>query len=388
MRVTRFPTLVDIALVLATVAASFVGLSGQGRLGPVSVVFGLAITMPLLLRRRRPVVAFALISVIALAQWLLDVPQLADASVLFGLYWIARESSASSILGAALITETGAIMAAVRWSPSDPLKIWVGLTGLTVAATFLGITVRQRRALLASLEERATRLELERDREGLLAATAERARIAREMHDIVSHNLTVMIALADAARYAMSTTPEQAEATIERASATGRHALGEMRRLLGVLREQPAEEPLEPQPTLTQLSELIARVEAAGLPVSLQLEGDPHLLDEGVQVTVYRVVQEALTNSLKHAAEPSGARVRLVCRSSGGIMLEITDDGRPQAPVYAGRASPHEGRGLTGMRERATAYGGEVEAGPGPGGGWCVRLRLFDAFDFKAARVQ
>jgi signal transduction histidine kinase len=388
MRVTRFPTLVDAALVFATVAVSFVGLSGQGRLGPVSVVFGLAITMPLLLRRRRAVVAFALISIIALAQWLLDVPQLADASVLFGLYWIARESSASSILGAALITETGAIMAALRWSPSDPLKIWVGLTGLTVAATFLGITVRQRRALLASLEERATRLELERDREGLLAATAERARIAREMHDIVSHNLTVMIALADAARYAMSTAPEQAEATIEGVSATGRHALGEMRRLLGVLREQPAEEPFEPQPTLTQLSELIARVEAAGLPVSLQLEGDPHLLDEGVQVTVYRVVQEALTNSLKHAAEPSGARVRLVCRSSGGIMLEVTDDGRAQTPVHAGRASSHEGRGLTGMRERATAYGGEVEAGPRPGGGWCVRLRLFDAFDFKAASVQ
>jgi signal transduction histidine kinase len=388
MGVTRLPTLADVALVLVTLAVSFVGLGGQGRLGPLSIAFGLAITTPLLLRRQRPLVAFVLISVIALAQWLLDVPQLADASVLFGLYWIARESSASSILGAAVITETGAIMAALRWSPSDPLKIWVGLTGLTVAATFLGITVRQRRALLASLTERATRLELERDREGLLAATAERARIAREMHDIVSHNLTVMIALADAARYAMSTAPEQAEATIERVSATGRHALGEMRRLLGVLREQPAEEPFEPQPTLTQLDDLIARVEAAGLPVSLQLEGDPHALDEGVQVTVYRVVQEALTNTLKHAAEPSGASVRLTCRSSGGIVLEITDDGRPQTPVDAGRASLQKGRGLTGMRERATAYGGEVEAGPRAEGGWYVRLRLVDAFDSEAAPVQ
>jgi signal transduction histidine kinase len=372
----RFPTLVDVSLVLAMVAASFVGLHSQGRLGSESIVFGLAIATPLLLRRRRPVVAFGLISAIALAQWFLDVPQLADASVLFGLYWIALESSASSIMGAALLTEAGAIMAALRWSPSDPLKIWVGLTGLTVAATFLGITVRQRRALLASLEERAARLELERDREGLLAATAERARIAREMHDIVSHNLTVMIALADAARYAMSAAPEQAESTIERVSSTGRHALGEMRRLLGVLRDQPAQEPFEPQPTLTQLDDLIARVEAAGLPVSLELQGDPHALDEGVQVTVYRVVQEALTNTLKHATEASGAHVRLDCQSSGGLALEITDNGRSPSPV---QRSHREGRGLTGMRERATAYGGQVEAGVRAEGGWYVRLRLLDA---------
>src|ERR1700729_602282 len=183
----RFPTLVDSALAAATVAVSFLGLQFQGRLGPLSIAFGLAVVAPLPLRRRRPVVAFGLISVILLLQWFLDVPQIADASVLFALYWVARDSPAVSILGAALVTETGAVLAAVRWAPADPLKIWVGLTGLTVAATVLGITVRQRRALLASLEERAARLEIERDREGRLGAAAERARIAREMHDIVAH---------------------------------------------------------------------------------------------------------------------------------------------------------------------------------------------------------
>jgi len=374
----RFPTLVDAALAVATVAIGFLGLHAQHRLGPVSIGFGLVIAAPLVLRRRYPVGAFALISVIALLQWLLDVPQLADASILFALYWIARESLAISILGAALVTETGAIMAALRWSPSDPLKIWVGLTGLTVAATVLGITVRQHRALLASLEERAARLEVERDREGRLGAAAERARIAREMHDIVSHNLTVMIALADAATYEMRTRAEHAETTIGRVSATGRHALSEMRRLLGVLREHPAAEPFEPQPSLAQLDDLIARVEAAGLPVSLQLKGDPHALDEGVQVTVYRVVQEALTNTLKHAIEPAGAQVRLVCWSSGGILLEILDDGRSPTSGDAGHTGPQGGRGLTGMRERATAYGGAVEAGPRLEGGWRVRLQLFD----------
>ena len=305
----RFPTLVDSALAAATVAVSFLGLQFQGRLGPLSIAFGLAVVAPLPLRRRRPVVAFGLISVILLLQWFLDVPQIADASVLFALYWVARDSPAVSILGAALVTETGAVLAAVRWAPADPLKIWVGLTGLTVAATVLGITVRQRRALLASLEERAARLEIERDREGRLGAAAERARIAREMHDIVAHNLTVMIALADAATYAIHTAPQEAESTIERVSATGRQALGEMRRLLGVLREHPTTEPFEPQPSLAQLDDLIARVEAAGLPVSLELGGDPHRLDEGVQVTVYRVVQEALTNTLKHAIDPGGAVV-------------------------------------------------------------------------------
>jgi signal transduction histidine kinase len=375
---TRFPTLSDAALAFATVAVSFLGLHAQHHLGPLSIGFGLAIAAPLVVRRRHPVGAFALISVILLLQWLLDVPQLADASVLFALYWIARESSATWILGAALVTEIGAVMAALRWSPSDPLKIWVGLTGLTVAATVLGISVRQRRALLASLEERAARLELERDREGRLAAAAERARIAREMHDIVSHNLTVMIALADAATYAMRTAPEQAEATIERVSATGRHALGEMRRLLGVLREHPAAEPFEPQPSLAQLDDLIARVETAGLPVSLELEGDPCALDESIQVTVYRVVQEALTNTLKHAIEPAGAWVRLVCRSSGSIFLEILDDGRPSRSDDAGAPGLEGGRGLSGMRERATAYGGAVEAGPRAEGGWYVRMQLLD----------
>jgi signal transduction histidine kinase len=374
----RFPTLVDSALAAATLAVSLLGLHDQHRLGPLSIAFGVAIVAPLPLRRRRPIAAFGLISVIALLQWLLDVPQLADASVLFALYWIARDSPAVSILGAALVAETGAILAAVRWAPADPLKIWVGLTGLTVAATVLGITVRQRQALLASLEERAARLEVERDREGRLGAAAERARIAREMHDIVSHNLTVMIALADAATYAMHSRPEEAESTIERVSATGRLALGEMRRLLGVLREQPTTEPFEPQPSLAQLDDLIARVEAAGLPVSLELEGDPHGLDEGVQVTVYRVVQEALTNTLKHAIDPAGAVVRLVCRSTGGILLEIVDDGHTLPFTETEPGAAPGGRGLTGMQERATAYGGAVEAGPRLEGGWRVRLQLFD----------
>jgi signal transduction histidine kinase len=261
-------------------------------------------------------------------------------------------------------------MAAVRWSPSEPLKVWVGLTGLATAAGVLGVTIRQRRALLASLQEKAARLEFERDQQGRLAAAAERARIAREMHDIVAHNLSVMIALADGATYSMDTSPERAAQATQRVSATGRQALVEMRRLLGVLRDESSAHPLEPQPSLGRLDELLARVHAAGIPVTMDLDGDPHELADGVQLTVFRVAQEALTNTLKHADRPTRAHLALSCRP-GAVELEVTDTGNGQAV-----AASSQGRGLHGMRERAATYGGKLEAGPRPHGGWRVHLRL------------
>ena len=249
-------------------------------------------------------------------------------------------------------------MAAARWSPTDVIKYWVGLTALGVASAVLGVSIRQRRALLASLQERAARLEFERDQEGRLGAAAERARIAREMHDIVSHNLTVMIGLADGATYALQSAPEAAGSAMQRVSATGRQALGEMRRLLGVLRDEPAAEPFEPQPGLDRLDELLARVEAAGVPVSIEIEGDPHELSGGVQLAVFRVAQEALTNTLKHAGRPATARLAL--RIAGGrVELTVTDtgtgpsDGRlPGPPVAAGCAGCVSAPPPTGGRSR------------------------------------
>jgi len=240
----------------------------------------------------------------------------------------------------------------------------------------LGITIRQRRALLFSLHEKTARLEVERDQEGRLGAAAERARIAREMHDIVAHNLSVMIALADGATYAMESSPQRASDATERVSATGRQALLEMRRLLGVLGEESSAEPLAPQPSLDRLDGLLAQVHAAGIPVTMDLDGDPHELPDGVQLTVFRVAQEALTNTLKHAARPTSAHLALRCER-GGVELEVTDTG---GQVLAIADSPPftsaSGRGLRGMRERAAAYGGRLDAGPAPEGGWRVRLRL------------
>jgi signal transduction histidine kinase len=375
------PVAVDLAICLTVAAVSVAGLSTQHRLTALAAIFCAALCAPLPLRRVSPPLCFGVVATVALAQWLLAAPQLADAAVLLALYGVALDGSLLAAALAACVVEAGAVMAAVRWSPSEPLKVWVGLTGLATAAGVLGVSVRQRRALLASLEEKAARLELERDQEGRLGAAAERARIAREMHDIVAHNLTVMIALADGATYTMDTAPERAAEATRRVAATGREALVEMRRLLGVLREQSSgqslgqssEQPLEPQPRLARLDELLARVQAAGIPVTMDLEGDPHGLADGVQLTVFRVAQEALTNTLKHATRPTRAHLALSCRP-GRVELEVTDTGGGRGGDRA--AVGPGGRGLHGMRERAANYGGTLEAGPCPRGGWRVRLRL------------
>jgi signal transduction histidine kinase len=366
---TKHPFATDLAICLGVAALSIGGLAIQRRLDAVAVIFCAVLCLPLLLRRISPILCFATIALVALAQWLLAGPQLADAALLVALYWVALDGSLIEGALAAGTLELGAVMAAVRWSPSEPLKVWVGLTGLATASAVLGVSIRQRRALLVSLEERAARLEFERDQEGRLGAAAERARIAREMHDIVAHNLTVMIALADGATYAMGTSPERAIQATQRVSATGRQALLEMRRLLGVLRDEPSAHPLEPQPSLERLDELLARVSAAGIPVTMDLDGDPRELADGVQLTVFRVAQEALTNTLKHADRPARAHLALSCRP-GQVELEVTDTGRGRAATGAG------GRGLHGMRERAATYGGELEAGPRSQGGWRVHLRL------------
>jgi signal transduction histidine kinase len=372
----RHPVALDVIITVGLAVASFLGVLFQGRLHhPDVVVFCFALPAPLLLRHRDRRLSFGLIALLALAQWLISTPQLSDGAVLIAMFWIALEGELTELALAAPIVAAGAVMAALRWSPDQPLKVWVGITGLGVAAAGLGVSIRQRRALVASLQERAARLEFERDQEGRLGAAAERARIAREMHDIVSHNLTVMIGLADGATYALEASPDTAVSAMRRVSQTGRQALDEMRRLLGVLRDEPGGGSFEPQPGLDRLDELLARVEAAGIPVSIEITGDPHALSGSVQLTVFRVAQEALTNTLKHAGRPATARLSLNC-APDRVALEVTDTGGPSAAASAPTEISSGGRGLHGMRERAAAFGGRLEAGPLPDGGWRVRLTL------------
>jgi signal transduction histidine kinase len=321
------------------------------------VVFSVALTVPLVWRRRSPMLVFAAVAAVAGAQWIADVKVLADAALLVALYTVAaheprhRAALATGVLG------LGAVLATARWGADDAFKTFVGLAGLTIAAAGLGTSVRQRQRYQASLEERA--------------AAAERARIAREMHDIVAHNLSVMIALADGAAFAAERAPEQSATAMQAVSSTGRQALGEMRGLLGVLRDGTSGADLLPQPGLEEIDLLVGQVRSAGLPVAIAVEGDVRELSPGAQLTVFRVVQEALTNSLKHAGPDAQALVRL-CYDASGVDVEISDNGVGLRSTAQGA----HGLGLNGMRERAAVYGGTVEAGPLPAGGWRVRTRL------------
>jgi signal transduction histidine kinase len=366
----RRPAIGDVVVVLALLALGVGSHAGHFQAAPAARAFTVALVLPLLFRRRWPVGVFALISAIAFAQWLADVVAFGDAALLVALYGVAVSRPRLVGLAAAAVVEVGVLLADVRWG-GHGVRAFVSLSGLATAAYVLGTSTRTRRALVASLHERAERLERERDQQGRLAAAAERARIARELHDVVAHNVSVMIALADGAGYAVDDEPGRAKAAMLTASRTGRQALGELRRLLGVLRDGDGDTQFAPQPGLAQLDELLQDVRAAGVPVSYEVSGRPSAaLPPGLELAVFRIVQEALTNTLKHAGGGAEARVRMR-HGPDALEVEVLDNGRqPPRPRADGAA------GLRGMRERAAVYDGELTAGPAPEGGWRVHVVL------------
>ena len=257
-RLTRHPLLADLLLTLVLLVLGVVSSHGSDRW------IAAALTLPLIWRRRAPFAVFAVIAVVAFGQWLADIDLFADVALLIAVYTVAAQEPRGRVIAACATLELGIVLAVARWAEPSLLPSFVLLTGMATAAVVLGLNVRTRRAYLATLEERAEQLERERDQQGRLAAAAERARIAREMHDIVAHNLSVMIALADGAGYMSERDPKRAAGAMEQVSQTGRHALGEMRRLLGVLREDESTA-LAPQPGLADLEPLLEQVRAAGL---------------------------------------------------------------------------------------------------------------------------
>jgi signal transduction histidine kinase len=366
----RHPLLVDGALValLVLVSAPRLLTSDPAFGPPWTVILVVALLTPLVWRRRAPFVVFGVIAAVALVQWLTEGLLPADLSLIVAFYTVAAYEPGRRILVAAGLLEVGAVLAAVRYAPGGT-QFWAFffISGLITAAGVIGYNIRTRRAYLAALEDRAARLERDRDRESQLAASGERARIAREMHDIIAHNLAVMIALADGAAYTAGEDLDQAMSVMGQVSDTGRSALTEMRRLLGVMREPAAAPDHAPQPTLADLDDLLATVRAAGLPTQLTVSGSRTDLPPSAELAIYRLIQEALTNTLKHA-DPTAASVRLSYLPRS-VELEVTNDG--PVPQVTG-----EGHGIAGMRERAHVFGGEVSAGPGRGGGWRVHTVL------------
>jgi signal transduction histidine kinase len=346
---------------------------GPRHAGPGAIAFDLAFAIPLLWRSRWPFPVFLVIAGIAFVQWLVGIRVLGDFALLIALYTVASREDRRTAIAAAAILQVGVVLALVQWFPDAHIRSVIGLTGLVAAAGILGQNIRNRRRLLESLRERADRLEHERDQQGKLAAAAERARIARELHDVVAHNLTVMIALSDGAAYALRDDPDEAQRALETASGTGRRALAEMRRLLGVLREDSDAQPPErnPQPGVPEIDRLVEQVRAAGLPVSYRVSSEAQALPEGIQLALFRIVQEALTNTIKHAGPSATAEVELAA-TEADVIVSIADTG----PRLSAHPAANGGSGLRGMRERASVYSGIVEAGPRPEGGWRVAARL------------
>jgi signal transduction histidine kinase len=332
----------------------------------VAPYWDLVLAAPLVLRRRTPATAAALISAICLAQWLADVVANGDLVVLIMWYSLGAWERRGWVLAAALVVgETGVVMAVTRWTPQS--HQWLsGLlaTGTVTAALVIGLYVRTRRAYLASMIERAETAERDRDRQARIAVAEERTRMAREMHDIIAHSLAVMITLNDAA---VAVTPAgTVRDTVAQASEVGRQALAEMQRMLGVLRSAgPAD--LVPQPGTAQLADLIGIVRSAGLTVQLEISGEPGELAATTQLTIYRIVQESLTNVLKHGRNVRRVVVTLT-HHGDRVRVRVANDGEPGTPPDHAWI----GHGLVGMRERSALYGGTFHAGPIRSGGWEV----------------
>ncbi|MFI2508656.1 sensor histidine kinase [Streptomyces sp. NPDC018972] len=339
---------------------------------PAAVALTAALALPLVWRRRAPLMVFGAVAAAAFVQWLMDVQLLADIALLIALYTVAANSGRRGTLVAGAIVEAGALLACLRWAAEGAFPTtFVAATAMVVASAVLGVNVRTKGVCLAALEERAARLERERDQQARLAVAEERTRITREMHDIVTHNLSVMVALTDAAVYAQHRSPDKATTAMLQISETGRQALTDMRRSLGILRTDEPDAERHPLPGIAQLAALADQMCAAGLPTRLEVQGGHTHIPATAQLTVYRLVQEALTNTLKHTPPGTHAEVRVRC-SAETVTVDVTDSG-PCPPLPG--ATP-AGHGIPGMRERAAAYGGKLQAGPLPGGGWGVRTRL------------
>ncbi|KJS54731.1 sensor histidine kinase [Streptomyces rubellomurinus] len=356
-----------------------------------------AVLLPLLMvfRRRFPDVTVGAATGIAVGQVVADVEPggssiaylvFAYTGAAFGQKWTSRLALAAGLAAGPLVfwrmnpMKTTVEAGEVHTHPygiGEAMLITLLMSTPFILCWAWGRLTRVRRAYLTELEDRAARLERERDAQAKVAVAAERARIARELHDVVAHNVSVMIVQADGAAYVLDNSPQQAKQALGTIATTGRQALTEMRRLLGVLRtsDSSAEEYL-PQPGVEELPELLEQVRTAGLHVDYDTSGQPRELPRGVELTVYRIVQEALTNVRKHGGPHAHARVA-VDFGERELAVLVEDDGRGTTDEQlTAHGTDGPGHGLIGMRERVGMVSGSLDVGPRPGGGFRIRAVL------------
>ncbi|MBJ7602162.1 MAG: two-component sensor histidine kinase [Candidatus Dormibacteraeota bacterium] len=335
---------------------------------PVFITFGLLTTLPLALTWRSPVAVWATIAAGAVLASIAGVPA-TPTEFTAGLVALFVLTQRHSRLRSGLIAGVFALGTAFVRRQVNGFELAFELAIVALNWLLAG-SVRTQRALVNALEERARSQEQIRAEEMRRAAAEERARIARELHDIVAHSLGVIVVQATAGGRVVDESPEEARAALNAVERTGRDALADMRRLLGVLRED-GPSARQPQPGLDQLEPLLERFRAAGLDLAVEIDRPLPPLPAGLDLCAYRVLQEALTNCLKHAPGRP-ARLQLRCRE-GALNLNVSNDGDP-SPAW--RVENDGGHGLLGMRERVAMFGGDFQAGPAPDGGWYVAARL------------
>jgi signal transduction histidine kinase len=370
--------LIAAALALGALGALLSDESRSGRLpeGPgivLGVALALAATVPLAWRRRAPLEILGALGVANVLYAALGYPEgPAGLALLVALFGVASAYTARrSLIGFGIAAGAGEVLALVPDSAGQRAENGLFWIVLCIAAWSLGTQVRHRRLRRAAQEERDEQERRERELVAERRVAEERLRIARELHDVVAHGVSVMVVQAGAARSVLAADPERAEGALRTVEATGRHALAEMRRLLGVLREGTSGEATgtAPVPGVADVPELIRASEAGGVPTTLEVVGEPGEPPAAAGLTAYRIVQEALTNVRRHAGPGARATVRIVHRE-GEIEVTVEDDGAGP------RGAIRPGHGLTGMRERAASLGGRIDVGPRPGGGMRVRARL------------
>ncbi len=365
--------LFDLLVVLLAVVAEIKVWIAPGS-GPkaVFIVCSLLWTLPLLLRRRLPFAAPVLCFAVQAGSAFADPTLGAETTALLAFllaFWVvgAYNERNQAIAGTAIGFACMGVVARV----DERLGLEEAVSGILFGGTVsvIAYALQQRRKRAAGLEERAAELELDREQTESAAVAGERRRIARELHDVIAHSVTLMTVQAGAARLLLAEDPKRAREPVLSVEDTGRHALVELRRLLGILRADEGEASLAPHPGLSRIDDLLTQTRRAGLPVELAVGGEPRALPPGLDLTAYRIVQEALTNAHKHAG-PARAHVSLRYGPEA-LELEVTNDG-PLAPSCGDGI----GHGLVGMRERVAIYDGTFEAGPRTGGGYAVCARL------------
>ncbi len=375
----RFRWNQDYADVAMAVALTTAGLALAGpnhvHLDAISVSLLILQTFPLAWRRRNPMRVLYVVGTAITAYSLLGYhDSSAGLGVFVAFYTVAANESRRRATIAAAITACGIFISFAAYATLDSAGWTSSLTATYLSfglAWLIGDNLRVRRAYTRELEERASELEREREEKASQAVTEERARIARELHDVVAHYVSVMVVQAAGARRIADKDPMAARGALEAVEAAGRTALAEMRRMLEVLR---ADDPgMGPQPGLGELDRLIDNVRDAGLPVELSIEGSACCLPAGMDLAAYRIVQEALTNSVKHGGK-AAARVT-VRYTAETLEIEVTDNGRgAAAPLLT--SVEGGGHGLIGMKERVGLFGGVLEAGPVLTGGYRVFARM------------